>query len=187
MSNKTINQLTNLTEISSSDELPIWDNSAGDTKKVSVENLLKKYNTWEDVTSIWVASAKSGFNDNNFNYKVVKKHNIDNTYTYRITALSPYLSESTAYIRFSQLPRTVFGFTAEGSAQTSDGTVICTNTGFANTRNDKGTSNINVNVAFFSDRLELQYSSYASDRSNQCFCTWEITVNKDLDGYFTTT
>lgn len=48
--NKTINQLTNLTEISSSDELPIWDNSAGDTKKVSVENLgeviIKTFNTY---------------------------------------------------------------------------------------------------------------------------------------------
>lgn len=40
--NKTINQLTNLSEISSNNELPIWDNSASDTKKVSVENLGKK-------------------------------------------------------------------------------------------------------------------------------------------------
>ena len=48
--NKTINQLTNLTEISSSDELPIWDSSASDTKKVSVENLgkeiIKEFNTY---------------------------------------------------------------------------------------------------------------------------------------------
>ena len=48
--NKTINQLTNLTEISSNNELPIWDNSAGDTKKVSVENLgeeiIKEFNTY---------------------------------------------------------------------------------------------------------------------------------------------
>lgn len=48
--NKTINQLTNLAEVSSSDELPIWDNSAGDTKKVSVENLgkeiIKEFNTY---------------------------------------------------------------------------------------------------------------------------------------------
>ena len=147
-------------------------------------NAVARANTWVDVTSTWVASARSGFNNTNFNYKVVKRYNIDNTYTYRITALSPYLSESTAYIRFSALPRTVFGFSAEGAAQTSDGTVICTRTGFANTRNDRGTSNVNTNIAFFSDRLELQFSSYASDRSNQCFCTWELTVNKDLDTYF---
>ena len=48
--NKTINQLTNLAEISSNDELPIWDNSASDTKKVSVENLgkeiIKEFNTY---------------------------------------------------------------------------------------------------------------------------------------------
>lgn len=48
--NKTINQLTNLAEISSNDELPIWDNSAGDTKKVSIENLgkeiIKEFNTY---------------------------------------------------------------------------------------------------------------------------------------------
>lgn len=48
--NKTINQLTNLSEVSTSDELPIWDNSAGDTKKVSVENLgeviIKNFNTY---------------------------------------------------------------------------------------------------------------------------------------------
>lgn len=48
--NKTINQLTNLTEISSNDELPIWDNSVSDTKKVSVENLgkeiIKEFNTY---------------------------------------------------------------------------------------------------------------------------------------------
>ena len=48
--NKTINQLTNLAEISSSDELPIWDSSASDTKKVSVENLgkeiIKEFNTY---------------------------------------------------------------------------------------------------------------------------------------------
>lgn len=51
--NKTINQLTNLTEISTSDELPIWDNSAGDTKKVSVENLgeviIKNFNTYSTI------------------------------------------------------------------------------------------------------------------------------------------
>lgn len=185
--NKTINQLTNLAEVSTSDELPIWDNSASDTKKVSVINLLKLFNTWEDVTSIWVASAKSGFNDTNFSYKVKKRKNIDGTYSYRITALSPMVSENTSYIRFSALPRTVFGFTAEGSAQTSDGTVICTNTGFSNTRNDRGSSGVTVSVVFFAERLELQFSSYASDRSNQGFCTWELTVNKDLDTYFTTT
>lgn len=39
--NKTINQLVNLTEVDAGDELPIWDNSASDTKKVSVENLFK--------------------------------------------------------------------------------------------------------------------------------------------------
>lgn len=48
--NKTINQLTNLAEISSNDELPIWDNSASDTKKVSVENLgkeiIKEFDTY---------------------------------------------------------------------------------------------------------------------------------------------
>lgn len=147
-------------------------------------NAVARANTWVDVTSTWVASAKSRFNDTNFNYKVVKRYNIDNTYTYRITALSPSVSEASAYIRFSQLPRTVFGFTAEGSTQTSDGTVISTYTGFANTRDSKGSSNVNVNIAFFSDRLELQFTSYASDRSNQGLCTWELTVNKDLDTYF---
>lgn len=39
MSNQTIHELTNLSEISTNDELPIWDNSAGATKKVSVEEL----------------------------------------------------------------------------------------------------------------------------------------------------
>jgi hypothetical protein len=39
MSNQTIHELTNLSEISTNDELPIWDNSAGTTKKVSVEEL----------------------------------------------------------------------------------------------------------------------------------------------------
>lgn len=51
--NKTINQLTNLTEISSNDELPIWDNSASDTKKVTVENLgeviIKTFNTYTTI------------------------------------------------------------------------------------------------------------------------------------------
>ena len=50
MANKTINQLISLSEISSNDELPIWDSSAGDTKKVSVENLgkeiIKEFNTY---------------------------------------------------------------------------------------------------------------------------------------------
>ena len=48
--NKTINQLTNLAEVKAGDELPIWDNSASDTKKVSVRNLgekiLKLFNTY---------------------------------------------------------------------------------------------------------------------------------------------
>lgn len=48
--NKTINQLTNLAEVETNDELPIWDNSASDTKKVSVENLgkeiIKEFNTY---------------------------------------------------------------------------------------------------------------------------------------------
>ena len=151
----------------------------------AVFRTIHRANTWENVTSIWVASAKSGFNNTNFNYKVEKRYNIDDTYTYRITALSPSVSESTAYIRFSQLPRTVMGFTTEGSSQSSDGTVISAITGFANTRDSRGSSNVSINFAFFSDRLELQFTSYASDRANQGYCTWELTVNKDLDSYFT--
>lgn len=138
-----------------------------------------------DVTSIWVASAKYGFNDTNFAYKVLKQANPGGTYTYTISALAPFFIMSTAYIRFDKLPRSVFGITAEGQAQTSSGIVIEATSSFANTRNSEGASGVTVAIGFYQSYLRLEFGSYSSDRSNQGLCTWKLMVAEDLDHYFT--
>lgn len=138
-----------------------------------------------DVTSIWVASTKSGFNDTNFAYKVIKQSNVDETYTYTISALSPLSFQATSYIRFDKLPKSVFGFDSEGVAQTNSGVVIETSTGFASTRNTEAQQSASVLIEFYDAYLSLDFASWGTSNGNQGLCIWKITTTQDLDHYFT--
>ena len=85
MSNQTIHELTNLSEISTNDELPIWDNSAGATKKVSVEELsLAVNNTVNSYSTEEVNTGKKWIDGKPIYKKVIDLGNLPNATVKRV-------------------------------------------------------------------------------------------------------